>query len=301
MGEVGLKAFMRGLTPPVLWRSMSAVKRMLTGAPNAAPVSRVEPWQTGPSAGESLLGEDDRRFIETRLPGVQGWLGSNAAYFAAYVLNVQHASAITGPVLEIGVFAGKFLMLLHYLGRKHGNATVGVDMFKDGPSPRAVLEHARALFGSTDGLTLHEINSAELTPAATLELLGRARPRAISVDGDHSGDGVLRDLRLSADILSDRGLLILDDVLNPYAAGVAEGAYRFLLGPDCGFAPFAYVDNKTFVCRRDSHGFYLDAGRRFTIDCADLDVARSFSELRANKGTHVVEQDLLGVKVLIFG
>ena len=88
-----------------------------------------------------------------------------------------------------------------------------------------------------------------------MALLGHERPRAISVDGDHTAAGVLRDLRLSAAIVAERGLLILDDVLNPSAAGVAEGTYRFLLEPGCRFVPFAQIGNKTFVCRREAHDF----------------------------------------------
>jgi hypothetical protein len=297
MRDLGLKALARDLTPPLLWRLMSAIKRTVVERPPPPPPPEL--WQREPRAGESLLGEDDRRFIETRLPDFEGWLGSNAAYFAAYILNVQHASAIAGPILEIGVFAGKFLMLLHYVGRRHGNATVGVDIFV-AHEATAVLAHADALFGSTDGLSLHEVNSAELTPESALALLGSERPRAISIDGDHTPSGVLHDLQLSASILGDRGVIILDDVLNPHAAGVVEGTYRFLLDPACAFVPFAQIDNKTFVCRRDCHAFYLNAGRRFSVDCADLEVAKTFTVNRSISPI-MVEQDLLGVEVLIFG
>jgi hypothetical protein len=201
-------------------------------------------------------------------------------------------------VLEIGVFAGKFLMLLHYLGRRHGNATVGIDTF--GFSERdAVVAHAEALFGSPEGLHVHEMDSAELTPQSALALLG-GPPRAISVDGDHRAEGVLRDLRLCAEILHEQGVMILDDVLNPHAAGVAEGTYRFLLDPACAFAPFAQVDNKTFVCRRSCHDFYVQAGRRFASDCADLPVAKQFLDAWL-ENAKTVEQDLLGVKILVFG
>ena len=132
-----------------------------------------------------------------------------------------------------------------------------------------------------------------------MALLGHEKPRAISVDGDHTAAGVLRDLRLSAAIVAERGLLILDDVLNASAAGVAEGTYRFLLEPGCQFVPFAQIDNKTFVCRREAHEFYLQAGRNFARDCADLEIVKRFM-LRRSDGIHWVEQDLLGVKTLIY-
>ncbi|MFL5076797.1 MAG: class I SAM-dependent methyltransferase, partial [Microvirga sp.] len=177
--------------------------------------------------------------------------------------------------------AGKFLMLLHYLGRRHGNITVGVDIFTHSRQ-EPILRHAEALFGTAAGLSLHEINSADLTAEATLALLGHERPRAISVDGDHTAAGVLRDLRLSAAIVAERGVLILDDVLNPSAAGVAEGTYRFLLEPGCRFVPFAQIGNKTFVCRREAHDFYLQAGRNFSQDCADLEIVQRFMLRRSD-------------------
>jgi len=294
---VSAKSIVRELVPPVLWRILSKIKGRIQGPSPSSQHPPVDPWQ-GREAEAGLLGPDDRRFIETRLPELTGWLDANAAYFTAYMLNSQHAANIKGPVLEIGVFAGKFLMLLHYLGRRHGNITAGIDIFTDS-RPEPILRHAEALFGTAAGLSLHEINSADLTAEATLALLGHERPRAISVDGDHTAAGVLRDLHLCAAVVAERGLLILDDVLNPSAAGVAEGTYRFLLEPGCQFVPFAQVGNKTFVCRREAHDFYLQAGRNFAQDCADLEIVKRFM-LRRSDGLHWVEQDLLGVKTLIY-
>jgi Methyltransferase domain len=196
---VSAKSIVRELVPPVLWRILSKIKGRIQGRLHPP----VDPWQ-GREADAGLLGPDDRRFIETRLPELTGWLEVNAAYFAAYMLNAQHAANIKGPVLEIGVFAGKFLMLLHYLGRRHGNVTVGVDIFTHS-RPEPILRYAEALFGTAAGLSLHEIDSADLTAEAALALLGHEKPRAISVDGDHTAAGVLRDLRLSAAIVAERG------------------------------------------------------------------------------------------------
>src|SRR4051812_147190 len=167
--RVSAKSIVRELVPPVLWRIMSKIKGLIQGRPSPSGHPPVDPWQ-GRVADAGLLGADDRRFIETRIPELTGWLDANAAYFAAYMLNAQHAANIKGPVLEIGVFAGKFLMLLHYLGRRHGNITVGVDIFTDS-RPEPILRHAAALFGSAGGLSLHEINSANLTADTALALL----------------------------------------------------------------------------------------------------------------------------------
>jgi hypothetical protein len=127
---VSAKSIVRELVLPVLWRILSKIKGRIQGPSPSSQHPPVDPWQ-GREAEAGLLGPDDRRFIETRLPELTGWLDANAAYFTAYMLNAQHAATIKGPVLEIGVFAGKFLMLLHYLGRRHGNITAGIDIFTD--------------------------------------------------------------------------------------------------------------------------------------------------------------------------
>jgi hypothetical protein len=195
---VSAKSIVRELVPPVLWRILSKIKGRIQGPSPSLPHPPVDPWR-GRESEAGLLGPDDRRFIETRLSELTGWLDANAAYFTAYMLNAQHAANIKGPVLEIGVFAGKFLMLLHYLGRRHGTITVGVDIFTDS-RPEPILRHAEALFGT---------------------------------------------------------------------------------------------------CRREAHDFYLQAGRNFSQDCADLEIVKRFL-LRRTDGVHWVEQDLLGVKTLIY-
>ena len=211
---------------------------------------------------------------------------------------LQHLIGVRGSLLEIGVFQGKFLSLLHYIGRRHGNVTVGIDIFSHS-RPELTISHARALFGTAEDLVLHELNSADLSPSRALELLEGMPPRAVSIDGDHRADGVLKDLRMASVILADRGVLIIDDVLNPTAIGVAEGAFRFLVEPNCEIVPFAYIANKMFACRRGDYEIYLEASRRFTVDCSDLPVAQRFRPSRA-QGTHRVEQEFLGSRILIF-
>src|SRR4051812_34259359 len=99
--RVSAKSIVRELVPPVLWRIMSKIKGLIQGRPSPSGHPAVDPWQ-GRVADAGLLGADDPRFIETRIPELTGWLDANAAYFSAYMLNAQHAANIKGPVLEIG-------------------------------------------------------------------------------------------------------------------------------------------------------------------------------------------------------
>src|SRR5271163_4670268 len=71
----------------------------------------------------------DFDFIETKLPAIEGWLEPPAAQLTAFLLREQLSQAIAGPVLEIGVWRGKYLsvMFLCSVGK-----VIGVDIFQYG-------------------------------------------------------------------------------------------------------------------------------------------------------------------------
>jgi hypothetical protein len=246
----------------------------------------------------SLLTQNDTDFITERLPAVTGWLLPGAAYFTAYLLNFQASRAIKGPILEFGVYEGKYLLLLNHLARKQGDPVCGVDIFEL-CSPDTTLAHATEFFGTTEGLSLHTANSGNLTKQDVLGMLGNVRPRFISVDGSHTGPGVFADLNLAASVLADDGVMVIDDLGNPYAMGVAEGAYRFLLAPRCDIVPFAYVQNKMFLCHRRNQAAYHAGALAFTVECPRLPIVEDFEKLKRN-GDNWVNQELLGVHVLVF-
>lgn len=111
---------------------------------------------------------------------------------------------------------------------------------------------------------------------------------------------MLSDLKLCSAILHERGVIAVDDFLNPRAIGVGEGTYRFFLddGPR-PFFPFAYVGNKLFVCRAAAYDLYHDVCLRLVEEYPDLPMCKSFRELRAN-GIHWVDQVLLEKTTVVF-
>lgn len=252
----------------------------------------------GVPARAPLLPQSDKDFIRDCLPAVTGWLDPGAPEMTAYLMNFQAAQGIKGPAFEIGVFEGKYLMLLHHLARAQGGRSVGVDVFQYA-APETVINHAKAFFGTDAGLTVHKADSKDLTPRSALKLLGGRRPRIISVDGDHSGLGVERDLWLASQVIADRGILAIDDIGNPNAMGVAEGAYRFFLSRKCRYAPFVWVANKTFACHQRDYEFYRSAALEFAKDCPELPTARNFVQART-EGSEAIDQIVLGRRVLMF-
>ena len=245
-----------------------------------------------------MLMQEDFHFIQDKLGKIEGWLLDGAALMTLALLRVQDQAGISGFAFEIGVFRGKYLSVLYQGTFDSGVPVVGVDTF-EWSTREETLANFTGAFGEHDRLTLFKESSRTLGAERILEAGGGSKPRFISVDGDHTADAVHADLILSSSLLAERGVIAIDDFLNPNAIGVSEGAYRFLLGPDgASFKPFAYCQNKLFVCRSEDHAFYLEQAWALCNEHADLPALASFHNMLKN-GRHWVEQTLLSAKCLI--
>jgi len=69
----------------------------------------------------------------------------------------------------------------------------------------------------------------------------------IHIDGLHTQEAVLHDLEYSLPMLSDDGILIIDDYLHPYFPGVAAALYDSI--PKFKLAPFLNTGAKSYLCR----------------------------------------------------
>jgi hypothetical protein len=190
--------------------------------------------------------EADRLFLDQITDRIPGWLNDGAALRTIDLLRWQTERGLRGPVFEIGVYAGRYLAVLAREALAAGDAAVGLDTFErvDEATVRAHLTEA-GLPGEAVGLA--RCRSDEQSPADLLALLG-APARFVSIDGSHLRDDVLQDLVVSDAILADEGIIACDDFLNPDRLGVGEAIHAYLARAD-DLAPFAYVQNKLFLCR----------------------------------------------------
>lgn len=88
--------------------------------------------------------------------------------------------------------------------------------------------------------------------------IGRGSMRFISIDGGHTTEHTVNDLIISQEIISNQGVVILDDILNYHWVGVIEGALKYLNASPT-LVPFAIGMNKLFLCKLSFHEFYLSA------------------------------------------
>jgi hypothetical protein len=251
----------------------------------------------GTSETNMQLDPRDAQFIAETLPTIEGWLPDDAAILTSALIRWQQEIGVSGGVFEIGVFAGKYLSLLYHLTRQTDHRVLGVDTFQWCPREK-VEGNFNRVFVQPDRLVLWAEDSTRIAPVQVVERLG-CKPRFISVDGAHTAVAVLSDLMICEQILADGGIVAIDDVMNPHAFGVGEGAYRYFLNRDSqGLVPFAFGANKLYAAHHRDVKRCHEAAWEFTRSNPGLKVTDDFNKL-LEKGRDWVQQDLFGFPVVI--
>ena len=87
----------------------------------------------------------------------------------------------------------------------------------------------------------------------------RGRIRFFSIDGSHTRQATLNDLRIAEATLCEGGLVVLDDVLSSHWLGVISGLFDYLAGGEglirfisrrARLRPLAIVPNKLILSDR---------------------------------------------------
>jgi hypothetical protein len=245
------------------------------------------------------IDQRDIDFVKTKLSEVEGWCMDDAALLTLALMEAQTKLGYDSSILEIGVYKGKYLSVLYNRAQRTAQPVVGIDTFQWSPSEHVTSTFAR-LFGFVENLRLETFDSSRLAPAQVIEMLGGRRASFISVDGDHAASAVRGDLILSRQVLSEGGIIAMDDFLNPKAVGVSEGFYRFFLqSGDQSLRPFAYCANKLFLAESPYDEKYRQVIELLLEEMPDLPMVQEFNR-QLHQGRAFVEQDLLGSKLLIF-
>ncbi|MFN3971992.1 MAG: class I SAM-dependent methyltransferase [Gemmobacter sp.] len=175
-----------------------------------------------------------------------------------------------GPVAEIGVFEGKFLIGLIKSfdpDAKYSHAAIDVydlqqfNLDGAGVGKAAVLDANLA----AQGLSRHRVeklraDSMTLRAADAADLIARHdKFKFFSVDGCHEVTHTLCDIEFAMSVTAPEGLIAVDDYLNPNWPGVNEAVAKMYLMHNYPFVPLCYAMNKLFLCSVSWHEIYLAA------------------------------------------
>lgn len=206
------------------------------------------------------------RYLADGYASVPGMSSRFAAAITCGLLRIQTAAGITGPVVEVGAFEGRFLIALAK-ALAPGEIVIGIDLF-DWPNPEVegrciancakhgVPESARVIW---------KTDSRKLTTETLLAKLGGKRPRLQHIDGEHSRQVLSNDLELATAVMDPAGLLVLDDMLHPGYPTLMVAVHEYLeRHPE--MCVLAIIDRETIVaatkfvlCRKDLFKRYEDA------------------------------------------
>lgn len=247
-------------------------------------------------AGLSFVNETDEQFINETLSAIPGWLYEPAALLSVWLIRGLPRLDTPDALIEIGVYAGRYLALLHYAANSPFRKILGIDTFQYLPESETVQALKSAL--GEHNITLWEANSQFISAESIKSRVGGNPVRFISIDGDHASDAVQNDLRLADALLTDDGVVAADDFLNPIAIGVTEGICSFFQRRDHNLVPFAYAGNKLFLCRPAKVADFGSSTSEFVEKTAQLEALKPTRKLWSI-GESFYRQKLFGGYCLI--
>ena len=192
---------------------------------------------------------------------VKGWCSKGAAALILAIHLCQERMGITGHLLEIGVHQGLSGILLCNLTQDENERCLLVDSFDVSDMPEVygvgnldVLQDNIARFAAhIKGQVIVENMSSEFIMERYRTWKGRVR--IAHVDGDHTYEAVLRDLRNCAALCHSDGCIVVHDAFNPHQPGVNQAFNEFMSLSD--YAVFAIGYNTAFLCRKTNHSKFF--------------------------------------------
>jgi Methyltransferase domain len=220
--------------------------------------------------------EDAIAFLEKYRTGpfleIQGWLDPQFFDVLIAVKKAQNLTGACGGAMEIGVHHGRFFIPLNGM-IDDASRSFAVDLFEDqkfnvdksGVGSRQHFQENLLKFDRHRGANVEIIKRDSIH--ADLSIFNGQKPilKLISIDGGHTAEQTISDLRFCSSVLSPLGILFIDDILNGHWLGVIDGVTTFLRGRPTLW-PLMIGHNKLVMCYMSVHEEYrklLEAHLKF--------------------------------------
>lgn len=229
---------------------------------------------------------DPRYELMTRLArGIPGFMSAaNIAVWDA-LLCAQQRFYIQGHLLEIGVFKGRSASVLC----QHKRAEEELWLV-DFSQYLAEAEINLAALKSPDVKFIHE-KSSDLWKSPEIARK-RRQFRWIHIDGEHTGHAVANDLNLAADLLSNEGVICVDDFFNPAYPQISAATYMWLANHPFELEMILCGENKVYLARPTYAYQYLNLIRQRLA--ADLK-SRGYTEFTLFKTSPTGDANCWGI------
>lgn len=207
-----------------------------------------------PPRHSATMGMRSRRYLLSGLRQVDGWLVPTTAHILATLAEQQTSLGIRGDLAEIGIHHGKsFLVLANSIAA--GEKIFAIDVFDDqhknpdqsGLGDRQVFLKNINLHAS--GIPLEIIQESSLDLPSIGWPQGHANSiRFFSIDGSHTREATLNDLKIAQRTTKDGGIVAVDDLLSAHWLGVISGLSDYLASGG-ELVPFAIIPDKLLLSK----------------------------------------------------
>lgn len=207
------------------------------------------------------------KYVLENFSKIDGWVNLEIFNFLDFLSNFVSRGE---GMVEIGVHHGKFFFGLRSL-LPGPEISIAVDVFEDqqiynidasGSGDLKIFSKNVKNYDPFFGENVKVI-VGDSTLGATIEAIKLLAPKSvryISIDGGHTRQHVINDLYIAESLISEDGIIIVDDFLHPHWLGVTDGTIEFI-GRGTSIVPFAFGYNKLYMCKISSHHKFYEAIR----------------------------------------
>ena len=214
--------------------------------------------------------------------GSQEWLSKTDAELAVKITQLFPEDCLVG---EVGVWKGAWSSVI--LMNQKNCRVIGIDPYPNCEPEKLLMEKRMVELGVESRFSLFD--STNCVPSTALFSL-------VHIDGLHTEDQVLSDLKAISSKLTLDGVIVVDDFINPWFPGVHSALYKFIGEND--FRIFLVSMQKAYITRR------ANAPRMWT-EIKNLQDALQYGQIWENWAEsfpahkYIQRTDVLGQAVLV--
>ena len=218
-----------------------------------------------------LKNQDLLKYYQTGFNEVYGWC--DAELFQTVDLLASQPINQTGGACEIGIQHGKlFLLLNQVIDRQYNSYAIDVfnnqhlNIDKSGEGNLEVFRNNLARFDKFQGQNTVIIPGDSTDTRLKLsEHIEPGSLRFFSIDGGHTAIHTVNDLKIANELISNEGVVILDDIMNHWWTGVLEGWINYSKSTPT-LVPFAMGHNKLYLSKISYRDYYFDLMNTLNLD-----------------------------------
>ena len=189
---------------------------------------------------------------------IAGSMLEESAAIWYHLLRAQHGTwswggLSEGDYLEIGVLHGKSASVLANFTKAYGNSLTIVD-------PKIHPETRKALDNISPRVRYLEATS-ESVFHSDYHVKNRRHIAFAHIDGMHRFSAVISDLRLCEDLLSEFGIISVDDFHTDLFPQVPAAVYKYLYSGTTDLCIFLVGMNKAYLCRNVAKRHFMEIAR----------------------------------------